>query len=82
MDYLWTPWRYAYVSQPGPDGACIFCEALKRNRDDETLILFRGRLNFIILNRYPYTTGHAMVAPFAPSSPPCAKGATMAWPVV
>ena len=65
MDYLWTPWRYAYVSQPGQDAACIFCEALKRDRDDEALILFRGRLNFILLNRYPYTTGHAMVAPFA-----------------
>lgn len=65
MDYLWTPWRYAYVSQPGPEAACIFCEALKREKDEETLILFRGRLNFILLNRYPYTTGHAMVAPYA-----------------
>ena len=65
MDYLWTPWRYAYVSQPGPDGVCIFCQALKQNKDEESFILFRGRLNFILLNRYPYTTGHAMVAPFA-----------------
>lgn len=64
MDYLWTPWRYQYVSQPGPERTCIFCEALERNRDEETFILFRGRLNFILLNRFPYTTGHAMVAPF------------------
>ena len=65
MDYLWTPWRYAYVTQPGPENSCIFCEALQRNRDGETFILFRGRLNFILLNRFPYTTGHAMVAPYA-----------------
>jgi len=67
MDYLWTPWRYQYVSQPAAAGgnpACIFCEALKRKDDAETLILFRGRKNFVLLNRYPYTTGHAMVAPY------------------
>lgn len=64
MAYLWTPWRYQYVRQAGPDNICIFCEALRRNQDAETLILFRGRHNFILLNRYPYTTGHAMVAPY------------------
>jgi ATP adenylyltransferase len=64
MDYLWTPWRYNYVRQAGPEQACIFCEALKRNQDEETFVVFRGRHNFILLNRYPYTTGHAMVAPF------------------
>ena len=64
MDYLWTPWRYQYVSQPGANPACIFCEALKRKDDAETLVLFRGRLNFILLNRYPYTTGHSMIAPY------------------
>jgi ATP adenylyltransferase len=64
MDYLWTPWRYQYVSQSGPETACIFCEALKRPQDADSLILFRGQYNFILLNRYPYTTGHAMVAPY------------------
>jgi len=64
MDYLWTPWRYQYVSQPGSNPPCIFCEALKRRDDAETLVLFRGRLNFILLNRYPYTTGHSMIAPY------------------
>ena len=65
MDHLWTPWRYQYVSTGGDSPGCIFCEALKRNNDAETLILFRGRHNFILLNRFPYTTGHAMIAPFA-----------------
>lgn len=64
MDYLWTPWRYQYVSQPGSNQVCIFCEALKQTDDAQTLILFRGRRNFILLNRYPYTTGHAMIAPY------------------
>jgi ATP adenylyltransferase len=64
MDYLWSPWRYRYVSQADKDNICIFCEALGRKQDTETLILFRGRHNFIMLNRYPYTTGHAMVAPY------------------
>lgn len=64
MDYLWTPWRYQYVSKPGPNQVCIFCEALKRNQDAETLIVFRGRHNFVLLNRYPYTTGHVMIAPY------------------
>lgn len=64
MDYLWTPWRYQYVSKADPNQTCIFCEALKQSNDAETLILFRGQHNFILLNRYPYTTGHAMIAPY------------------
>ena len=64
MDYLWTPWRYHYVRQAGPEQACLFCEVLQGKQDAETLIFFRGRHNFILLNRYPYTTGHSMVAPY------------------
>ena len=64
MDYLWTPWRYHYVRQAGPEQACLLCEVLQGKQDAETLIFFRGRHNFILLNRYPYTTGHSMVAPY------------------
>lgn len=64
MDHLWSPWRYTYVSQASKDSTCIFCEALKRNDDRSSFILYRGQHNFIILNRYPYTTGHAMIAPY------------------
>ncbi|MGH9778750.1 MAG: HIT family protein [Candidatus Acidiferrales bacterium] len=64
MDYLWTPWRYHYVSKAGGNPSCIFCEALKLKDDSESLILHRGKLCFIILNRFPYTTGHSMIAPF------------------
>jgi ATP adenylyltransferase len=67
MDYLWSPWRYRYLSQAGNTDRCLFCEkaAGDRSRDREHLILYRGRLNFILLNFFPYTTGHAMVAPYA-----------------
>lgn len=64
MDYLWTPWRYRYVTDPAKDEGCIFCAALELD-DAKSFIVFRGRKNFIILNRYPYTTGHVMIVPFA-----------------
>jgi ATP adenylyltransferase len=67
MDYLWSPWRYQYMTQvtQGKPPDCIFCEALQRNKDDETLIVYRGKKAFVILNRYPYTSGHVMIVPYA-----------------
>lgn len=65
MDYLWTPWRYRYVADASKDDRCIFCDALAANDDARTLIVLRAAKNFIILNRYPYTSGHVMVVPYA-----------------
>jgi ATP adenylyltransferase len=65
MDYLWTPWRYRYIVDATKDDRCIFCDALAAGDDRKSLILFRGKKNFIILNRFPYTTGHSMVVPYA-----------------
>ena len=67
MDYLWTPWRYQYLEQAtqGKQPDCIFCDALQRNRDEETLIVYRAKKSFVILNRFPYTSGHVMVVPYA-----------------
>lgn len=65
MDYLWTPWRYRYVSDPGKDDRCIFCAALELRDDRAAGIVLRAEKNFVILNRYPYTSGHVMIVPFA-----------------
>ena len=65
MDYLWTPWRYKYIADAKTDDRCIFCDAIAANDDAKTLVVFRGTKNYIILNRYPYTTGHVMVVPYA-----------------
>jgi ATP adenylyltransferase len=64
MDRLWSPWRYRYVSKAAPTDACIFCAKPARNEDREDLIVFRGERNFVLLNLYPYTSGHLMVAPY------------------
>ena len=63
MDYLWSPWRYQYVTATQAQD-CIFCTLPAENRDAENYIVYRGRLNFVILNRYPYTSGHLMVVPY------------------
>jgi ATP adenylyltransferase len=56
MDYLWSPWRYRYVSKTGPE-ECIFCS-------EREYVLYRGEHNFVLLNLYPYTSGHLMIAPY------------------
>jgi ATP adenylyltransferase len=68
MDYLWTPWRYHYVtgaSTADQPGDCIFCTAARSASDKDTLVVYRATHNFVILNRFPYTCGHVMVVPYA-----------------
>jgi len=65
MDYLWTPWRYQYVTKVGEPVPCLFCGvAADRAHDQEHLVVYRGSRNLVMLNRYPYTSGHVMVAPY------------------
>src|SRR6185369_7030637 len=64
MDRLWTPWRYRYVSTAGPTTACIFCEKAASSDDRGNYVVLRAERNFIILNLYPYTTGHLMIVPY------------------
>jgi ATP adenylyltransferase len=63
MKYIWAPWRIEYVRSEKPKG-CILCDKPKQNKDAENYILFRGKLNFIMLNAYPYNPGHLMVVPY------------------
>ena len=65
MDRLWSPWRYRYVSTAEPAAACIFCAKSQESLDDQNYILHRAQHNFVILNLFPYTSGHLMVAPYA-----------------
>ena len=65
MDYLWTPWRYAYVSTAEKTTGCVFCHAVNAGDDEKYLIAHRGKYCFVILNAYPYTPGHVMVVPYA-----------------
>jgi ATP adenylyltransferase len=64
-DVLFAPWRYEYLVSDKSGNACFLCEAAASEKDVETLIVHRGRKVFVILNRYPYTNGHVMVAPYA-----------------
>jgi ATP adenylyltransferase len=65
MDYLWTPWRYRYIVKARTTPGCVFCDLPAANKDEETLIVFRGVKNYIVLNRYPYTPGHIMIVSYA-----------------
>ncbi|HEX8889053.1 MAG TPA: HIT domain-containing protein [Pyrinomonadaceae bacterium] len=71
MDRLWSPWRYDYIKS-GSSGkkteppACVFCSLLESDGDDESkYIVHRAAHNFIVLNLYPYISGHSMIVPYA-----------------
>ena len=64
MDHLWSPWRYQYVQKEKTGSGCVFCGAASAKQDEENLVVHRARKNFIILNLYPYSTGHLMVVPY------------------
>jgi ATP adenylyltransferase len=63
MKRIFAPWRYKYVSDPD-SGGCIFCKATSSDDDRKSGVLFRGKYAFVIMNMYPYTNGHIMVAPY------------------
>jgi ATP adenylyltransferase len=70
MDTLFTPWRYPYLTAPKDDAAprCIFCNAVHAEDLRETLTLLRTADAVVMLNRYPYTNGHLLIAPVAHES--------------
>jgi len=65
MDYLWTPWRYRYITTSDKTEGCILCALAGAGDDARALIVLRGKKNFVVLNRYPYTSGHIMIVPYA-----------------
>jgi len=68
MDHIYSPWRKEYFDRDKSNPSCVFCEAIKQPDSAENLIIFRGKFAFVILNRYPYTSGHLMVVPYLHSS--------------
>ena len=70
MDVLWSPWRYDYINSSenktsAASSGCVFCDILNSPADDEEkFILHRAGHNFVILNIYPYVSGHLMIVPF------------------
>ena len=63
MDNLWSPWRMEYIEQEKSQ-ECIFCIGPTTDQDAQKQILYRGNLAYVIINRYPYNSGHLMVAPY------------------
>jgi len=63
MEHLWSPWRYRYIATADKADGCVFCRVRDAAKDDENYIVYRGQLNFVILNLFPYTSGHLMIVP-------------------
>jgi ATP adenylyltransferase len=64
MEHLWSPWRYRYIATADKVEGCVFCRVRDAAKDDENYIVHRGQLNFVILNLFPYTSGHLMIVPY------------------
>jgi ATP adenylyltransferase len=64
MDYIFSPWRYRYVSGRPREDDCVLCAKLREQDDARNLVLHRARHNAILLNLFPYTTGHLMILPY------------------
>jgi ATP adenylyltransferase len=67
MDFLWSPWRSQYVGSGHREEGCLFCRLAEdqgAETDEARLILYRGQHNYIVLNLFPYTSGHALIVPY------------------
>jgi ATP adenylyltransferase len=60
---LWAPWRLEYIKQADEHEGCFFCLAAE-GPDEEGLVVHRGERAFVLLNKFPYSSGHLLVAPF------------------
>jgi ATP adenylyltransferase len=64
MERLWTPWRMSYIGTADRPIGCIFCVKPAEQRDPENFILHRAERAYVLLNLYPYNSGHLMVVPY------------------
>lgn len=68
MKQIWAPWRIKYILDSSKKNGCIFCEKIKEKKDKKNYILYRGKTCFIIMNLFPYNSGHLMIAPYKHTS--------------
>ena len=64
MNHLWSPWRMEYLDGSNKADGCVFCTAQEMQDGVENLIAYRGEHAYVILNRFPYTSGHLLVNPY------------------
>jgi ATP adenylyltransferase len=64
MDHIWSPWRYKYIANADRQEDCVLCRIEQAHKDPENYVVHRARLNFILLNLFPYTSGHLMIVPY------------------
>ena len=64
MKQLWAPWRLEYIEAADEDTGCVFCRAAAADDDEAALVVHRGEHAFVLLNKFPYVSGHLMVAPY------------------
>lgn len=63
MKQLWAPWRKKFLEKNSP--GCVFCNIIKEKSDHKNFIIFRGKSIFVVLNRYPYTSGHILLVTYS-----------------
>ena len=64
MDHIWSPWRYKYIANADRQEGCVLCRIAQERNDVENYVVHRAKLNFILLNLFPYTSGHLMIVPY------------------
>ncbi len=64
MERLWAPWRLEYVQHADEQDGCVFCRAAESDDDAAQLVVHRGERAFVVLNKFPYASGHLLVAPY------------------
>lgn len=64
MEHLWSPWRMQYILSNKEENGCVFCDVLTQEDNVDNLIIARGEYAYVILNKFPYNTGHTLVIPY------------------
>ncbi|NLA75326.1 MAG: HIT domain-containing protein, partial [Deltaproteobacteria bacterium] len=71
MEVLWAPWRMEYILTEGKETCCIFCTGDNSTREEDRLILHKGKNTIVMMNKIPYVNGHLLVSPVKHSSGLC-----------